>query len=129
MLLPTLHTTATPFGQVPPKQAPILLFPCGHSFCTACIEAHVKHHKKSYCPICREPIQSKAVNFSLQQLIQNFVQQLGSNKHHGHVPPMHASTTGTSTDASATGWAGGAESALAATCDHSSDDMQETLAR
>ncbi|KAK9829094.1 hypothetical protein WJX72_003861 [[Myrmecia] bisecta] len=58
---------------VPPKRAPVLLFPCGHSFCSVCISSHMQQHGKSHCPCCRMKIECKASNISLQQLIQGFV--------------------------------------------------------
>ncbi|KAG1677365.1 hypothetical protein FOA52_010744 [Chlamydomonas sp. UWO 241] len=58
---------------VPPERAPQLLFPCGHTFCATCIREHITTHGKRTCPICRKHIDSHAPNFSLQQLILNFV--------------------------------------------------------
>ncbi|DBB16620.1 hypothetical protein WJX82_000692 [Trebouxia sp. C0006] len=60
---------------VPPQNAPILLFPCGHTFCSVCIQSHTQRHKKRLCPCCREVIQSQAPNVSLQQLIASFAAQ------------------------------------------------------
>ncbi|GAX84640.1 hypothetical protein CEUSTIGMA_g12061.t1 [Chlamydomonas eustigma] len=58
---------------VPPDHAPQLLFPCGHTFCNTCINNHMERHRKTHCPICRKKIDSRAPNYSLQQLILNFV--------------------------------------------------------
>ncbi|GFH07176.1 RING-type domain-containing protein, partial [Haematococcus lacustris] len=58
---------------VPPDKAPQLLFPCGHTFCTACVTSHIEKHHKCHCPVCRKKIESRAPNYSLQQLILNFV--------------------------------------------------------
>ncbi|KAG2431653.1 hypothetical protein HYH02_013230 [Chlamydomonas schloesseri] len=55
---------------VPPDHAPMMLFPCGHSFCGACLEHHIDRNKKTQCPVCRKRIESRAPNYSLQQLIQ-----------------------------------------------------------
>ncbi|KAG2426898.1 hypothetical protein HXX76_012685 [Chlamydomonas incerta] len=55
---------------VPPDHAPMMLFPCGHSFCGACLEHHIDRNRKTQCPICRKRIESRAPNYSLQQLIQ-----------------------------------------------------------
>lgn len=60
---------------VAPQNAPILLFPCGHTFCCVCINSHTQRHKKRLCPCCREVIQSQAPNVSLQQLIASFAAQ------------------------------------------------------
>ena len=63
---------------VPPERTPMLLFPCGHTFCRACLERQSKTArpgKKKTCPLCRQPIQSTAENHSLRQLIERFVQQ------------------------------------------------------
>ena len=57
---------------VPPRHAPLILFPCGHTFCAKCLDTHMQTHNKQNCPICRKKIESKAPNYSLQQLILNF---------------------------------------------------------
>eukprot|EP01028_Stygiella_incarcerata_P014645 TRINITY_DN992_c0_g1_i4.p1 TRINITY_DN992_c0_g1~~TRINITY_DN992_c0_g1_i4.p1 ORF type:complete len:290 (-),score=88.15 TRINITY_DN992_c0_g1_i4:21-890(-) len=60
---------------VPPINAPMLLFPCGHTFCDACLKRHEMERQRFLCPYCRAKIVSKAVNVSLQQLIENFVEK------------------------------------------------------
>ncbi|GFH28968.1 RING-type domain-containing protein [Haematococcus lacustris] len=45
----------------------------GHTFCTACVTSHIEKHHKCHCPVCRKKIESRAPNYSLQQLILNFV--------------------------------------------------------
>jgi hypothetical protein len=57
---------------VPPMHAPLILFPCGHTFCAKCLDTHMQTHNKQNCPVCRKKIDSKAPNYSLQQLILNF---------------------------------------------------------
>lgn len=43
----------------PPQRLPILLFPCGHTFCQTCLEQHFARHSSSRsnvnrtCPYCR----------------------------------------------------------------------------
>ena len=59
---------------VPPNNSPLLLFPCGHTFCSTCLKTHEKYNRRK-CPYCRQKIESTAANISLQQLIQNYVQQ------------------------------------------------------
>ena len=61
---------------LPPDHVPILLFPCGHTFCKQCVE-----HKTAQgghlgttivkCPYCRVEIESKAINQSLKELIEH----------------------------------------------------------
>lgn len=58
---------------MPPDHSPTMLFPCGHTFCAQCLRSHVDVHGKSKCPYCRQNIDSQALNMSLQQIIQNFV--------------------------------------------------------
>lgn len=53
----------------PPERAPMMLFPCGHTFCASCL----KRHKSDKCAYCRQTIQYKAVNHSLQTMIQGFM--------------------------------------------------------
>eukprot|EP00798_Chlamydomonas_sp_ICE-L_P016383 gene16383-22584_t len=65
---------------VPPDHAPQLLFPCGHTFCSTCIATHMDKLKKIHCPVCRKQIESRAPNYSLQQLILNFVNKKGQQR-------------------------------------------------
>ena len=44
----------------PPAAGPVLLFPCGHTFCDSCIRKHTGGNRASKCPYCRAPIQSQA---------------------------------------------------------------------
>ena len=61
---------------VPPKNSPILLFPCGHTFCKVCV--YMQNNKQiQKCPCCRAVIKSSALNISLQNLICVFT----NNKH------------------------------------------------
>lgn len=63
---------------VPPRHAPLILFPCGHTFCAKCLSTHMETHNKHNCPVCRKKIESKAPNYSLQQLILNFASKKNS---------------------------------------------------
>jgi len=88
---------------VPPEHAPQLLFPCGHTFCAKCIHSHYVTHGKRTCPICRKKIDSKAPNYSLQQLILNFVQKrqrMQGNRPEGMAAMTHAVVAGSRPDAS-----------------------------
>ena len=73
-----------------PVHTPILLFPCGHTFCQLCMDRHIgtainsssnSNHKISSsgsnktCPYCRMKIESRAVNQSLKELIDQFSRQ------------------------------------------------------
>ena len=67
-----------------PIHTPILLFPCGHTFCQQCMDTHTTSFdgKKSAtsgqgrtCPYCRSKIESRAVNQSLKDLIDQFSKQ------------------------------------------------------
>ena len=60
---------------VPPRNSPILLFPCGHTFCKSCVGTNNKNVQK--CPCCRAAVKSSALNISLQNLICTFT----NNKH------------------------------------------------
>ena len=51
---------------------PTLLSPCGHTFCSICLEKVLAQQNAS-CPQCRTRVASSAVNFSLQTVIDNFV--------------------------------------------------------
>lgn len=62
---------------VPPKNSPILLFPCGHTFCKNCVMHNGTTKQISKCPCCRAVVKSSALNISLQNLICVFT----NNKH------------------------------------------------
>ena len=59
---------------VAPK-TPMMLFPCGHTFCSECLSANLAKGGagKNKCPYCRTTIESKAPNLTLQQLVRSFV--------------------------------------------------------
>ena len=59
---------------LPKLHSPILLFPCGHTFCKECIEHNFKTNGKK-CPWCREKVASHAVNLSLQNIIVAFAKE------------------------------------------------------
>lgn len=76
-----------------PMHTPMLIFPCGHTFCKTCMESHMgiqkssgsSNNSSSYnnknvkcnCPYCRTPIDSIAINQSLKELIDQFAKQKG----------------------------------------------------
>lgn len=62
---------------VPPLNSPMLLFPCGHTFCKSCIYLPNNKQHINKCPFCRANIKSVALNISLQKLICIF----SNNKH------------------------------------------------
>lgn len=70
---------------IPPKNKPMILFPCGHTFCASCLilsEKSVSHRK---CSLCKKVYSQKAINISLQNLIciftdnQDLLEKLESN--------------------------------------------------
>ena len=65
---------------VPPARAPILIFPCGHTFCNGCLEAHIKAARRQTCPLCRSAIESRAPNVMMQQLIEGFASKKAFEK-------------------------------------------------
>jgi hypothetical protein len=54
---------------LPKDHSPMLLFPCGHTFCKKCLEDNEKKTGRQICPWCRAKITSCAVNLSLQNII------------------------------------------------------------
>ena len=54
---------------------PMLLFPCGHTFCAECLRQHLDKLSRKTCPYCRETVASQAPNISLQQVIDGFVER------------------------------------------------------
>jgi hypothetical protein len=87
----------------PPSNAPVLLFPCGHTFCASCVKAQSRtaHHDK--CACCRAKITSTAPNISLQNIIENFLKkrsEMTQQQRNQHHPP--ASSSQSNTDSSAT---------------------------
>ena len=57
------------------ERQPMLLFPCGHTFCAACLRMHLEKLDRKTCPYCREKVSSQAPNISLQQVIDGFVER------------------------------------------------------
>lgn len=63
-----------------PVHTPILLFPCGHTFCQQCMDSHFGKKGQlsasgKTCPYCRTKIETRAVNQSLKDLIDQFSKQ------------------------------------------------------
>ena len=61
-----------------PERSPILLFPCGHTFCQACLNQHQQRTSSKgtgSCPFCRARIENQSVNLSLRDLISTFARQ------------------------------------------------------
>jgi len=82
-------------------KTPVLLFPCGHTFCELCLQSHAKSQAKRgatttssssssaprgasstlsqltrmSCPYCRSTVESAAVNQALKELIGQFAKQ------------------------------------------------------
>eukprot|EP01064_Diplonema_japonicum_P015708 TRINITY_DN23506_c0_g1_i1.p1 TRINITY_DN23506_c0_g1~~TRINITY_DN23506_c0_g1_i1.p1 ORF type:complete len:237 (+),score=44.03 TRINITY_DN23506_c0_g1_i1:33-743(+) len=59
-----------------PTYTPLTLVPCGHTFCSRCLEKHQKS-KSAACPFCRESIQSTVVNRSLKSIIETYSTEAG----------------------------------------------------
>uniref|UniRef100_A0A7S2MF07 RING-type domain-containing protein n=1 Tax=Haptolina brevifila TaxID=156173 RepID=A0A7S2MF07_9EUKA len=57
------------------EHQPTLLFPCGHTFCAACLRMHLEKLDRKTCPYCRETVSSQAPNISLAQVIDGFVER------------------------------------------------------
>jgi hypothetical protein len=69
------HTCPVCFEpMLPPNKSPMLLFPCGHTFCAECIarQKQIATHK---CPFCRAKIERIAINHSLKQLMETFLKK------------------------------------------------------
>jgi hypothetical protein len=61
---------------IPPVNQPMILIPCGHNLCKSCIysDAHIPNKIKytlkiDKCPLCRNKIESHALNRNLMTLI------------------------------------------------------------
>lgn len=54
---------------IPPKNKPILLFPCGHTFCNVCLTQNEKWTRMKICSLCKKAYSHSAVNIALQNLI------------------------------------------------------------
>ena len=59
----------------PPHRSPQMLFPCGHTFCKACVAEHRSRAGAAAkaCPVCQSAIESVAENRALRELIETFV--------------------------------------------------------
>ncbi|CAH1788166.1 unnamed protein product [Owenia fusiformis] len=51
---------------IPPTHSPMMIIPCGHTYCKCCIEA------QDQCPTCLCDISSLACNIMLQQVIMDY---------------------------------------------------------
>lgn len=56
---------------IPPANSPMILFPCGHSFCKMCLTTIQKKGgaMQGKCALCKVKFVAQAVNISLQNLI------------------------------------------------------------
>ena len=61
----------------PPEKTPMLLFPCGHTFCAMCAKTYTNNLEKDpfSCPSCNREIVSMAENQSLRYLIEKAISQ------------------------------------------------------
>ena len=62
------HTCPVCFEpMLPPDRSPMLLFPCGHTFCQECLEKTLD--SKNACPTCRAAVQQTRPNHALRDLM------------------------------------------------------------
>lgn len=54
---------------LPPENSPVILFPCGHTFCKTCVNLSEKKYSLKLCPCCKAKVASTAINYSLQSVI------------------------------------------------------------
>ena len=95
----TTHTCGICYEvMVPPNCTPMLLVPCGHTFCKTCMSAQASREERprlGKCPYCRTRIEHLAENQALKSLIQ-LVHQQQSVSHQtsrSNVPPSPSSTS------------------------------------
>lgn len=62
---------------IPPKNKPMILFPCGHTFCAACLASQESAQGVLKCGLCKKVCTHRAANIALQNLICTFT----NNKH------------------------------------------------
>jgi hypothetical protein len=74
------NTYQAPSGQHRPAHLPVLLVPCGHSLCRACVVAWTKQQAAQEdgaskvdptCPLCRAPFSGTAVNQAVVAMLPN----------------------------------------------------------
>ena len=58
---------------LPPNNPPMILFPCGHTFCKTCINTVSKqthnYNNRNKCPLCKTTYKDRAINIALQNQI------------------------------------------------------------
>eukprot|EP01060_Flectonema_neradi_P022015 TRINITY_DN3018_c1_g1_i1.p1 TRINITY_DN3018_c1_g1~~TRINITY_DN3018_c1_g1_i1.p1 ORF type:complete len:278 (+),score=28.46 TRINITY_DN3018_c1_g1_i1:160-993(+) len=55
-----------------PNYSPLMLVPCGHTFCSKCLGKYQVQSKRSVCPLCRAGISSTVPNHSLRCIIEAY---------------------------------------------------------
>ena len=76
---------------VPPEHSPYLLFPCGHSFCSACISKHTDGQAHPTCPYCRQAALFRHFPMRLFNFLDGCVFELTQRAAHGLSPPWQGS--------------------------------------
>lgn len=56
---------------LPPNKRPMMLFPCGHSLCSECLDAYSEASGAKKCAVCNTPMKSSAINYALLNAIEN----------------------------------------------------------
>ena len=73
-----------------PNYSPLMLVPCGHTFCSKCLSKY-QQTAKSVCPLCRSKITSTVPNHSLRCIIEAYAYDTINSGSGGQKVRLHPS--------------------------------------
>ena len=67
--------------------SPVIVQPCGHGACSACIHTYIENHEGKTCPTCRTDITKISPNYDLREMCVVDVSPLWAEKLLRIIPP------------------------------------------
>ncbi|KAH7825793.1 putative Zinc finger protein [Monocercomonoides exilis] len=108
----------------PPEHSPMILVPCGHTFCSSCIpyiykQSKAEAHRQNHCPLCRVSITSVAPNRNLQKIIEEYLKAQDRRDNTKLSSAMHSQNSSVNSNTTLSS----GESSLSSTAASSSSDL------